>query len=106
MEILTGTPRKIFKLIFKRYKHNNLINSDEIINLFPNTRELEEDLNYLHSLGLIDHDSKWNYLLTATGRVYFRAETIKNIEIVMKSTIFPIIVSYITTLITLCLQSL
>lgn len=56
MQILTGNPKKIFKLIYKRYKSNNLINSDEIRTLFSNDVELEEDLTYLQILELIDHD--------------------------------------------------
>lgn len=101
---LTGTPRKIFKLIFKRYNSNNLINSDEIRTLYPNEQELEDDLQYLHDLGLIDHDYSWNYLLTSKGRLYFKHETINSVEIVLKSIFCPIVVSFITTTITLLLK--
>lgn len=101
---LVGNPRKIFKIIYKRYNHNNLINSDEIRTIFPNTEELEEDLTYLHALGLIDHDYDWNYNLTAKGRIYFKIETITSFEIVIKSILCPIIVAFITTLITLWLK--
>lgn len=50
MERLKGNPRKIFKIIYKRYNINNLINSDELSKLFPNNIQLEQDLTYLYEL--------------------------------------------------------
>lgn len=104
MNNLTGTPRKIFKLIYKRYNSNNLIDSDEIRNIYPNTQELEDDLTYLRNLGLIDHDYHWRYYLTSKGRTYFKQETENSFEVIIKSIICPIIVAFITTLITLWLK--
>lgn len=104
MDNLTGNPRRILKTISKRYKNNKLINSDEIITLFPNIDELEEDLIYLQSLKLIDRDCEWNYYLTTQGRIYFKTETINSFEIVIKSIICPIVVAFFTTLITLWLK--
>lgn len=100
MNNLTGNPRKLFKIIYKRYNKNNLINSDELSNLFPNTQELEEDLTYLHTLDLIDHDYDWNYLLTAKGRIYFKTRRIFWFEKIITSIFFPLVVAFVTALIT------
>lgn len=104
MVILLGTPKKIFKIIYNRYNSNNPINSDELISLFSNTQELEEDLKYLKSLELIDYDYNWNYLLTARGRIYYKLKLSYYLDIVTKSIFCPIIVAFITTLITLWLK--
>ena len=104
MKILTGNPKKIFKIIYKRYKSNNPINSDEISVLFPNETELEEDLTYLHILDLIDHDYYWNYFLTPKGRIYYKDIFIHFFIAITKSFFAPIIVAFITTLITLWLK--
>lgn len=104
MQILTGNPKKIFKLIYKRYKSNNLINSDEIRTLFSNDVELEEDLTYLQILELIDHDYDWNYVLTAKGRIYFKNIFLYFFFAITKSFFCPIIIAFITTLITLWLK--
>ncbi len=104
MNILTGNPKKIFKLIYKRYRSNNLINSDEIRTLFSNDIELEEDLTYLHKLELVDHDYEWNYVLTSKGRIYFKNILWEVFFAVTKSIFCPIIVAFATTLITLWLK--
>ena len=101
---LVGNPRKIFKLIYSRYNTNNFINFDEFQSIFTNSQELEADLAYLKSLELIDYDYHWNCLLTAKGRIYFKLEFLYYFEIVTKSIICPIIVAFITTLITLWLK--
>lgn len=101
---LSGTPRKLFKLIYKRYNDNNVISTDELKKLFPNQIELEEDLSYLFNLGLIDHDYNWHFILTAKGRIYFKLKTKNSIEILLKSIFCPIIVSFITALITMWLK--
>ena len=104
MNILTGNPRKIFKLIYKRYNSNNLINSDEIKILYPNIQELESDLCYLYSLGLIETDYQWNYLLTSKGRTYFKNIFLEIFLTLTKSFFCPIIVAFVTTLITIWLK--
>lgn len=104
MTILTGNPKKVFKIIYKRYKSNFLINSDEIRTFFSNENELEEDLTYLHKLDLIDHDYHWNYVLTSTGRIYFKNIFLEFFFAITKSIFCPIIVAFITTLITLWLK--
>ena len=104
LNILTGNPKKIFKIIYKRYKSNNPINADEISTLFSNQVELEEDLTYLHTLNLIDHDYTWKYFLTPKGRIYYKELFIHLFLAITKSIVFPIIVAFITTLITLWLK--
>ena len=106
MERLKGNPRKIFKIIYKRYNINNLINSDELSKLFPNNIQLEQDLTYLYELKLIDIDSGYHYHLTAIGRQYFKFEASYLLEIAFKSILCPIIVSIITTVITMWLSNL
>lgn len=106
MTQLIGNPRKIFKKIYKRYKSNNLINSNELIKYFPNIVQLKQDLDYLRVLDLIDIDTKQNYHLTTKGREYFKAENHDSFETVIKSIFCPIIVSVITTLTTMWLSSL
>ncbi len=103
---LVGTPKRIFKKIYKRYNSNNLINSDELLKLFPNAIYLEQDLTYLHELGLIEIDSEYCYHLTSSGRQYFKLETSDSFEIVIKSIFCPIIVAFFTTLVTMWLSSL
>lgn len=104
MTVLTGTPRKIFKVIFKKYKVNSAISFNTLIKIFPNQIELEDDLKYLETLNLIEHDYHWQYHLTSEGRIYFRAETMHSFETIMKSIICPVIVAFLTTLITLWLK--
>lgn len=104
MKILTGKPKEIFNLIYKRYNSDNLINSDEIRNLFHNINELEEDLSFLHSLDLIDHDYHWNYVLTSKGRTYYKDLFLQYFFATTKSIFCPIIVAFVTTLITLWLK--
>ena len=103
---LIGTPRKVFKVIYKNYNNNCLINHDELKKLFTNINELEEDLTYLINLGLIYSDNYWYYHSTPTGRMYFKNETSNSLEIIIKSIFCPIIVSFLTTLITLLLKEL
>jgi len=103
---LSGTPRKLFKLIYDRYNSNNPISSDELRELFSNTEELEQDLQYLYDLGLIDHDYNWHYVLMAKGRIYYVLETKNSVEIILKSILCPIVVSAITTLLTMWLKRL
>lgn len=102
---LVGTPKRIFKKIYKRYNSNNPINSDELIKLFSNMSHLEQDLTYLHELGLIEVDSDYRYYLTSLGRQYFKLETSDSFEIVIKSIFCPIIVAFFTTLVTMWLSS-
>lgn len=104
MVILVGTPKKIFKIIYNRYNSNNLINSDELQCLFPNEQELRDDLAYLKNLDLIDYDYNWNYLLTSKGRIYFKLKLQYYFDTAVNSIFCPIIVAFITTLITLWLK--
>lgn len=103
---LVGNPKKVFKKIYKRYNSNNLINSDELLKLFSNETQLEQDLTYLHDLGLIEVDNNYFYHLTSLGRQYFKLKTSDSFETVIKSIFCPIIVSIITTLITMWLSHL
>lgn len=104
MVILVGSPKKLFKLIYNRYNSKNLINSDELQAVFPDTQELNEDLTYLKNLELIDCDYNWNYLLTSKGRIYFRLELQYYFDTAVKSIFCPIVVAFVTTLITLWLK--
>lgn len=97
MQILTGRTNKLFGIVFKRYNANNLINIDELRKTSQSPDELDEDIQYLISLGLIKYDYGWNLLLTPRGRTYYRDlfwQLFLNI-------IFPAIISILTTLLTL-----
>lgn len=104
MVILVGSPKKLFKLIYNRYNSKNPINSDELEVLFSNRQDLESDLNYLKSLELINSDYNWNYLLTAKGRIYFKLKLQYYFDTAVKSIFCPIVVAFVTTLITLWLK--
>ncbi len=102
---LTGSHRKLFKLIYKRFKSSNLISYKELEDIFPDTDILYEDLTYLMvTAKLVISDNNGCYLPSSLGRNYFKLETIKSIEIVLTSIFCPIVVAFLTTLITLWLK--
>ena len=106
MKILVGTPKKVFNIIFDRFNSNNPIDSDELKTIFTNEAQLEEDLFYLRNLDLIDTDYQWKYILTTKGRVYKKELFLYWFEKVRTSIIFPLIVAFITALITTLLTLL
>lgn len=100
MKILVGTPKKVFNVIFDRFTANNPIDSDELKTIFKSETQLEEDLLYLENLGLIETDYQWKFILTTEGRIYNKELFWYWFEKVIISIIFPLIVAFITALIT------
>lgn len=105
-EYLYGNERKILSVVFKYYKKNSLISKNEL------TQKLKLDKKdisllcqslckkgYLTSVG-----TDYNPKITAKGIDYFSAEITNSFETMLKSIFCPIIVSFITTLITLLLK--
>lgn len=106
MIILVGTPKKVFKVIYKRYSTNNCIDSDELRSIFTNEIQLDEDLAYLKKLDLIDVDHHWKYQLTTNGRIYYKELCFYWFEKITTSLIFPLIIAFFTALITTILTLL
>lgn len=105
MEKLYGNQRKILLYIYK-HRNQDLIrfNIPDQLSSIPSyeTRLYLTGLmksGYILYVGLND-----TIRLTPKGLSYFPSETNDNIEICIKSIIFPITVSFITTLLTLWLK--
>lgn len=106
MDKLVGNQRKVLHYIYKNRKENLTrftvkdglpsISGHEVA---MHLRQLLKD-EYIFYSGLNDTVN-----LTSKGLSYFPLETQENIELCIKSFVFPIIVAYITTKITLLLRS-
>ena len=103
---LTGNKRKVLKCIYKnngKYTRFNLYNYVKFVSkdeVSLHIESLRKD-NYICLKGLND-----NLYLTSQGYSYFKNETADNFETCIKSIICPIIVSFLTTLLTLWLKDL
>ena len=105
MNKLYGNKRKILKLIVKNYKKNNNITKFDIPKLCKISKnEIDLVLSSLWSDKYFSYGVNYHIRLTEKGLSYFHSETCDNIEICIKSLIFPIAVSFFTTLITLWLK--
>lgn len=106
MDKLYGNKRKILLYICKHYDENlTRFNLPEKLKFIPSSdsRMYLKDLvstGYIQYIGLND-----TIKLTSKGLSYFSDETFTNIEICIKSIIFPILVAFITAKITLWLSS-
>lgn len=101
MEKLYGNKRKVLLYIYKNRKNNlTRFNVPEKIKSIP-TYEIRLHLKNLVNTGYIKfigiNDS---IQFTSKGLSYFSNETYDNIEICIKSIIFPILVSITTSLLT------
>lgn len=105
MDKLYGNKRKILLYIYNHYdEHLTRFNVPEKLKSIPTSDSIMhlKDLvsnGYIQYIGLND-----TIKLTSKGLSYFSDETNTNIEICIKSIIFPIIISIFTTLITLWLK--
>ena len=108
MVLLHGKKRKILKMIVKYYKKNKKVPKSKIEELCKfNSFETEQILMFLYRENYFTYSApSQNIILTAKGLCYFADETQEVIEIGIKSIVFPIIVSIITTLLTLWLKGL
>ena len=111
MEKLVGNQRKILKLIYKKTKHSKNFNDypkidiDVVLDKLSNNIVIYDDLQHLEHLGYIQTSSTC-VALTAQGRSYFKLRHFFWIELCIKSVFCPILVAFITTLITLWLKGL
>ena len=102
MDFLYGKQRKVLKVI---RKYNTINRTELCAKTKLNDKEIYDICCSLHHDGYISYVSySYNLKITPKGYDYFSAETAINIETILKSIIFPIAVSIITTLITLWLK--
>lgn len=102
LDFLYGKHRKVLKVICK-YKTINRTDLSTKTKL--DDKEIYNICSSLHKDGYISYIGySYNLKITPKGYDYFFAETTINIETILKSIIFPIAVSVITTLITLWLK--
>lgn len=108
MNFLYGKQRKIMKIIYKNYKYNKCkyISKSDIckISKLP-ISEVKLICSELHQNGFLSYvGSDYSVIVTAKGLDYFCSETATSLEIVLKSVVCPIVVAFITTLLTLWLK--
>lgn len=105
MDKLSGNKRKILRYIYKHQKDNlTRFNIVDKFSHIPNVEikkhvEALRKEDFIYYSGLND-----NLKLTSKGLSYLSLETQDNIETCIKSILFPIVVAFITTLITLWLK--
>ncbi len=106
MDKLVGNQRKVLRYIYKnRKKHLTRFTVKDGLpsisghEVAMHLRQLIKD-EYIFYSGI---DETVN--LTSKGLSYFHLETQYNLELCVKSIAFPIIVAFITTIITLLLQN-
>lgn len=103
MNTLSNLQRKLLKYIVK----NPNVLFDQIKKHFRISHDdLLDNLTILRNLGYLEQDCNFRGFVypTTNGKNYFEFETKNSFEIVIKSVVCPIIVSFITTLITLWLK--
>lgn len=108
MDKLYGKKRKILKIIVRKYRKDGQVSKADIINSCKwSEYETVANLSELWCEGYFSslHMDK-DILPKAKALNYFRFETYDNFEITIKSIIFPIIVSFLTTLLTMWLKGL
>lgn len=107
MDLLYGNQRKALKFLYKSYKKNiqvSKVRLSEHLKLdYQQTSQICKELhnNNLVSFVGLNYDPK----ITSNGIEYFSWETMTNIEVILKSIVCPVVVSFITTLITMWLSS-
>ena len=108
MDKLYSKKRKILKIIVHKYRKDGNISKADVLNLSKYSKyETEANLSELWNEGYFAYsNSKYDILPRAKALNYFRFETYDNFEVTIKSIIFPIIVSALTTLLTMWLKSL
>lgn len=106
MNKLYGNKRKVLKVIVKNYRKNNPITRFDIPKLCKISKnEINLILDSLYSDKYFSYSGmNYSVILTDKGLSYFHSETCDNIEICIKSLVFPVVVSFFTTLITLWLR--
>lgn len=105
MDKLNGHKRKILKYIYSHQKQK--LNRFNILDKFKfiSREEVELHISELHREKYISYYGlNDNIKLTSKGLSYFSNETQDSIETCVKSIFCPIIVSFLTTIITLWLK--
>lgn len=109
MTLLYGKQRKVFKIIYKNYRYNKCkyISKIDICKISKlHIEEVKLICQELHQNGFLSYvGNDFKVIPTAKGIDYFSAETAISLEVALKSIFCPIIVAFITTLITLWLTS-
>lgn len=106
MDKLYSRERKILKIIINNYKKGKHLSKFDIQKMckYPKD-ETDLVLNSLYNNHYFSYSGMNYYIrLTEKGLSYFRYETYDNIEICIKSLVFPVVVSFFTTLITMWLS--
>ena len=106
MDKLVGNQRKVLHYIYKnrkkqltRFNVKDGLPSISGHEVAMHLRQLLKD-EYIFYAGMTE-----SVRLTSKGLSYFHRETQENLELCIKSFIFPIIVAYLTTIITLLLRN-
>ena len=102
MDTVYGKQHKVLKIIYKKYKKNLLVTKSELsrITHMP-YKEIDIICNELKRNGFISYIGiDFNPELTAKGIDYFSRETTLTFEDVIKSFFFPMLVAFITALLT------
>lgn len=103
MNKLSKLQQKLLKYIIE----NSNVVFDSLLVKFDLSKDfLIENLTYLRDLGLIEKDTNFRGFVNATilGKNYFEFKHQYWFELFIKSILCPIIVSFITTLVTLWLK--
>lgn len=99
MEKLVGNQLKILKIIHKNSKNSNSVKLDVVFDKFSNAVQTHQEIDYLHSLGLISKQYG-RVSLTPKGRSYFKARRYFWFETIITSVVFPLVVAFVTALVT------
>ncbi len=102
LDTVYGKQHKVLKIIYKRYKKDLLITKSELskITHIP-YKEIGLICDELKNSGFISYVGiDFNPELTAKGIDYFSRETTLTFEDVIRSFFFPMLVAFITALLT------
>lgn len=106
MNKLYGRERKVLKIIITNYRKGKHLSKFDVQKIckYPKN-ETDLILSSLWGNQYFSYSGVNYYIrLNEKGLSYFHSETCDNIEICIKSLVFPIVVSFFTTLITLWLS--